>query len=63
MTCIDATDALAPLKDVYTLEQIDDFMCAPQEILNGRTPMGLICEGRMDEVKRLAEQIRDGVHL
>lgn len=61
--CIDFTEVVEALSDFYTLDELDDWLNAPNSFLNDRAPIALICEGRKDEVLRLCRQLRDGAYL
>jgi uncharacterized protein (DUF2384 family) len=63
MDCIDATQVYELLSDLFTLEEFDDWLDEPHKLLGGRSPQALISTGQLDEVIRLATQIREGVYL
>ena len=60
---IDATDIVTALSDFYTLQEINEWLDAPQEQLGGRSASALICEGRKDEVMQVINRLRDCVYL
>lgn len=56
----------------YIVDQLSDFyepnearlwIFSPQKLLGGASPAELIQSGRIDEVLRLVNQLRDAVHL
>ena len=51
------------LSDFYEPNEARQFIFAPQKLLDGQSPAVLIREGRIDEVRRLVNQLRDAVHL
>lgn len=51
------------LSDFYEPNEARQWIFAPQKLLAGASPAGLIQEGRIDEVMRLVGQLRDAVHL
>lgn len=63
MPCIDTTDIVQELLKLYTLDEVDEWLNTPQELLGGRAPEGLIAEGRSDEVRALIRRINDGAYL
>ena len=51
------------LSDFYEPKEARLFLYAPQKLLGGQRPADLIKEGKISEVHRLVNQIRDGVYL
>jgi DNA-binding transcriptional regulator YiaG len=51
------------LADFYEPDEARQWIFAPQKRLGGISPAELIRSGRIDEVMRLAGQLRDAVHL
>ena len=51
------------LSDLYEPNEARQWIFAPQKLLAGESPAGLIHTGRIDEVMRLVGQLRDAVYL
>jgi hypothetical protein len=51
------------LSDFYEPNEARQFIFSPQKLLEGQSPATLIREGKIDEVRRLVNQLRDAVHL
>lgn len=51
------------LSDFYEPNEARHWMFAPQKHLRGLSPAELIEGGRIDEVRRLVNQIRDAVYV
>ncbi len=51
------------LSDFYGPNEARQWLFSPQKYLNGRKPSELIQEGKIEEVRRLVNQLRDGVYL
>lgn len=51
------------LSDFYEPDEARQWIFAPQKLLKGESPAELIREGRIDEVRRLVDQLRDAVYL
>ncbi len=51
------------LSDFYEPNEARQWIFGPQKHLNGESPAELIREGRIDEVRRLVDQLRDAVYL
>jgi uncharacterized protein (DUF2384 family) len=51
------------LADFYQPDEARQWIFAPQKLLGGASPAELIREGRIDEVRRLVNQLREGVYL
>jgi hypothetical protein len=51
------------LSELYDPKEARLFLFSPQKLLGGQTPAHLITEGKMSEVHRLVNQIRDSVYL
>ncbi len=51
------------LSDFYEPDEARQWIFAPQKLLNGESPAELIREGRIDEVRRVVDQLRDAVYL
>jgi hypothetical protein len=51
------------LNDFYEPNEARLWIFSPQKLLRGASPAELIREGRIDEVRRLVNQIRDAAHI
>ena len=51
------------LSDFYEPNEARQWIFAPQKLLRGASPAELIREGRIDEVRRLVNQLREGVYV
>ena len=51
------------LSDLYEPNEARQWIFSPQKLLDGVSPAELIRDGRIDEVRRLVNQIRDGVYV
>lgn len=51
------------LSDFYEPREARQWIFSPQKHLNGASPAELIREGRIEEVRRLVNQLREGVYL
>lgn len=51
------------LSDFYEANEARQWIFSPQKHLAGESPAKLIGEGRIDEVRRLVNQLRDSVYL
>jgi hypothetical protein len=51
------------LADFYQPNEVRQWIFAPQKLLAGQSPAELIRKGRIDEVLRLANQLREAVHI
>ena len=51
------------LSDFYEPNEARQWIFAPQKHLRGHSPAELIQDGRIDEVRRLVNQLRDGVYV
>ena len=51
------------LSDFYEPNEARQWIFAPQKHFNGESPAELIREGRIEEVRRLVDQLRDAVYL
>ena len=51
------------LSDFYEPNEARQWIFSPQKLLDGESPAGLIQRGKIDEVRRLVNQLRDAVHL
>ena len=51
------------LCDFYEPNEARQWLFSPQKLLNGQKPAELIQQGRIDEVRRLVNQLRDAVYL
>lgn len=51
------------LSDFYEPNEARLWIFSPQKHLGGASPAELIREGRIDEVRRLVNQLRDAVYL
>ena len=54
------TYVLQQLADLYTPEQAQQWLSTPHALLGDRSATQLIHEGKVDEVLRLINQLRDG---
>src|SRR5947208_4140763 len=50
------------LSDFYEPNEARQWLFAPQKLLNGLSPSELIRDGKIDEVRRLVNQMRDGAY-
>jgi uncharacterized protein (DUF2384 family) len=50
------------LADLYEPNEARQWIFAPQKLLGGRSPADMIRSGRIDDVMRLAGQLRGAVH-
>ncbi len=51
------------LSDFYQPNEARQWIFSPQKHLEGVSPAELIRDGRIDDVRRLVNQLRDGVYL
>jgi transcriptional regulator with XRE-family HTH domain len=51
------------LADFYEPREARQWIFSPQRLLGGVSPAELIREGRIEEVRRLVDQLRDAVYL
>lgn len=51
------------LSDFYEPNEARQWIFSPQKHLDGSSPAELIREGRIDEVRRLVNQLRDAVYI
>src|SRR5262245_41604384 len=51
------------LSDFYEPNEARQWIFSPQKHLGGTSPAELIREGKIDDVRRLVNQLRDGVYL
>ena len=51
------------LSDIYEPNEARQWIFSPQKLLAGISPAELIGSGRIDEVLRFVNQLRDGVYL
>jgi transcriptional regulator with XRE-family HTH domain len=51
------------LSDFYEPNEARQWIFSPQKLLDWESPAHLIQRGRIDEVRRLVNQLRDAVHL
>jgi Antitoxin Xre/MbcA/ParS C-terminal toxin-binding domain len=51
------------LADFYDPEEINLWLISRQKLLGGKIPAELIQEGRIDEVIRIVEQLRQGAFI
>lgn len=51
------------IADFYEPSEARQWIFAPQKLLGGVSPAELIRDGRIDEVMRLVNQLRDAVHF
>jgi len=62
MACIDATELIKPLFEIYTLEEVDEWLNSPHKLLGGKTATELIATGRQEEVRVVIQQLIDGAY-
>ena len=51
------------LSDFYEPNEARQWLFSPQKLLDGASPAAMIQEGRIDEVMRFVNQLRDAVYL
>lgn len=51
------------LSELYDPPEARQFLYSPQKLLNGQTPAELIIQGKMGDVHRLVNQVRDADYL
>lgn len=51
------------LSDLYEPNEARQWIFSPQKHLEGSSPAELIRDGRIDEVRRLVNQLRDAVYV
>jgi len=51
------------LSDLYEPNEARQWIFAPQKLLDGASPAELIRTNRIEEVKRLVNQLRDAVYM
>lgn len=51
------------LSDFYAPDEARQWIFSPQKHLKGASPAELIREGRIEEVRRLVNQLRDAVYI
>ena len=51
------------LSDFYEPNEARQWIFSPQKQLDGASPAELVRLGRIDEVRRLVNQLRDGVYM
>ncbi|HZT18780.1 MAG TPA: antitoxin Xre/MbcA/ParS toxin-binding domain-containing protein [Dongiaceae bacterium] len=51
------------LSDFYGPTEARQWLFSPQKLLHGNSPAELIQRGKMDEVRRLVNQLRDSAYL
>lgn len=51
------------LSDFYEPNEARQWIFSPQKQLDGVSPAELVRDGRIDEVRRLVNQLRDGVYV
>ena len=51
------------LADFYEPDEARQWIFAPQQLLDGRSPAELIQSGQIDEVRHLVNQLREAVHM
>ena len=51
------------LADFYEPNEARQWIFAPQKLLEGTSPAELIRNGRIDEVMRLVNQLREAIHF
>lgn len=51
------------LSDFYEPNEARQWLFSPQKLLDGASPASLIQEGKIDEVMKFVNQLRDAVYL
>lgn len=51
------------LSDIYAPDEARQWLFSPQRLLDGVSPASLIQQGRIEDVRRLVNQIRDSVFM
>ena len=51
------------LSDIYEPNEARQWLFSPQRLLDGASPASLIQQSRIEEVRRLVNQIRDSVFM
>ena len=51
------------LSDIYEPNEARQWLFSPQKLLDGLSPASLIQDGRIEEVRRLVNQVRDTVFM
>ena len=51
------------LADFYEPNEARQWIFSPQKLLNGQSPAALIGAGKIDDVMRLVNQLRDAVYI
>ena len=51
------------MSDFYEPNETRQWMFSPQKQLDGASPAELVRNGRIDDVRRLVNQLRDGVYV
>ena len=54
---------LEEMRDLHDGVEAQRWMLSAHEQLGGQSPLQLIKQGRADEVRRLIDQLKTGVHL
>lgn len=63
LTLLELEFIVDQLSDFYSPSEARQWMFSPQKYLRGASPAELIRAGRIDEVRRLVNQLRDAVYL
>ncbi|WP_188911913.1 Rv2175c family DNA-binding protein [Salinarimonas ramus] len=51
------------LSGIYEPAEARLWLFSPQKLLDGATPVDAIRQGRIDDVRRLVDESRDGVYM
>lgn len=51
------------LSGIYEPAEARLWLFSPQKLLDGATPMDAIHKGRIDDVRRLVDELRDHVYM
>ncbi len=62
-TLLELAFIIDQLSDFYEPHEARQWIFSPQKHLGGASPAELIQDGRIDEVRRLVNQIRDAVYV
>jgi uncharacterized protein (DUF2384 family) len=54
---------IGQLADIYEPDEARQWIFAPQKLLGGTSPAELIRTGRIDDVMRLVNQLREAVYF
>lgn len=63
MACTDITDIVDRLSAFYTLDEIDEWLCAPHPQLGGETASAVIARGEKDQVHKVIDRLEADAYL